>query len=70
MSIISRNPGMDTLVTEVFSMYRVKDATGAIVFGMDTGKWPARWYDAVRLAEAEDAKVEEARDKRKGGGGV
>lgn len=62
MSIISRHRDMDALVTEVFGMYRVKESTGAVLFGPDTGNWPARWYDAIRIAEIEEDRVDTARE--------
>lgn len=48
---------------EVLHAMRMKELSGGTPFGMDTTRWPCRWYDAVRAAGLEDFRVEEARDK-------
>lgn len=54
---------MDSMVTEILNMQRVKEATGAVPFGVDSGKWPGRWYDAVRVGKIEEDRVEIAKDE-------
>ena len=54
---------MEILAYEILSMQRVKDATGSVPFGHDTTKWPVKWFDAVRMAEIENYRFEDARDK-------
>lgn len=63
VSIIHRHAEMNTLLGEVTGAMSVQQTTGAMAFGMDSGKWPARWYDAVMLVNREDDRVETERDK-------
>ena len=63
VSIISRFPQIDMLVTEVIRMTWAHSATGAVPFGHDTAKWPARWVDAVTQAEFEDNRLSKAVDQ-------
>jgi len=63
VSIISRYPEMQALVDDLRESEAVKEATGAFPFGLDSSKWPARWHDAVKIAQIESNRVEIARDK-------
>ena len=69
VSIISRHPQMDAMVTEVFNMQRVKEFTGSVPFGLDCSEWPSRWYDAVRIAKIEEDRAESAKDEVRDGKG-
>ena len=40
---------------------RTRDAAGAVLFGTDTQHWPAWWWDAVTIAEAQKLAADEAR---------
>jgi hypothetical protein len=42
---------------------RAKEATGATLFGSDAGQWPAWWWDAVTLIEAQHQLIESQRVK-------
>lgn len=53
-------PEAENLVTEILAAENVKTAMGAVVYGMDSSKWPSRWFDAVRLAEGEERQIENA----------
>ncbi len=48
------------LVQQIAAAQHVKDATGAVLYGPDSGKWDARYFDAVRLIQIEDIKVQNA----------
>lgn len=63
VSLISRHPVMDSLVSEIMSMNCVREASGAVPYGADTAKWPARWHDAVQIAEIERSRTEIAKDR-------
>lgn len=63
VSVVSRFPEMDMLAQDVLYMHGVQETTGAVPYGTDSGKWPVRWYDAVRLAAVESKLVEQARDR-------
>ncbi len=63
VSIIHRHPEMEVLVTEIFGMMRTHASTGASPFGPDSNKWPVKWYDAVRLAEIENIRIDDERDQ-------
>ena len=45
MSLIT--PRSMWLVQLLCSQSRVKEATGAALFGPHSGRWPAWWFDAV-----------------------
>lgn len=63
ISTIYRYPEMDMLVTEILNMVRVKEFTGSVPFGNDSAKWPARWYDAVKISFNEDCRFENEREQ-------
>jgi len=42
---------------------RVKEATGACLFGPDAGRWPAWWVDAVTVIQTQVLLEMEARSK-------
>lgn len=61
-SVTFRYPEMVLLAAEVASMGWLSDVGGSAPFGSDPNKWPARWYDMVKLARIEDSLVDSAKD--------
>ena len=59
------------LVRQLSSQNRVKEATGAALFGPHAGRWPAWWFDSVdtfqRVASMEKEAAEHEIEKRRPG---
>ncbi len=57
------------LVQLLGSQGRVKEATGAALFGPHSGRWPAWWFDAVdvfqRIAVMEKEAADRESDRRR-----
>lgn len=80
VSTLRRQPWgaeLRSMVTEIGKAQRVKELTGAWLGGMDAGKWDARFFDAVEIAEMERKRLDRAIDdacdvvrKRPAGGGL
>lgn len=51
-------PESAALVQEIAAAEHVKEATGAVLFGTDSGRWDARFFDAVRLIHIEDIRIQ------------
>jgi hypothetical protein len=49
VSLLDRHRQLRRLVDIVSTDRAVKNGTGAVMFGPDSGRWPAEWYDAVAL---------------------
>jgi hypothetical protein len=58
VSTVSRHPHMVAMMEEIELANRVKSATGAFPYGMDSTKWPSRWYDGVAMDALEKSRVE------------
>lgn len=39
---------------------RVRKATGGVLYGPDSSKWSARWFDAVDVIQAEIQRIDSA----------
>lgn len=63
VSLMLRHPELDVLASEIINTRDVKEATGAVLFGPDSSRWPVRWYDTWKLAELAEWQVEQARKK-------
>lgn len=63
ISLISRHPEMEMMAVEILNMWSVNSHVGAVPFGPDSTKWPARWHEAVMVAGAEQLRFERARDQ-------
>ena len=63
MSVILRHREMDNLVSDVLNSSLIQSNFGSPVYGTDSSKWPARWFDAVRAATLESRAIERAIDK-------
>lgn len=50
------------LVRDFSRAKRVHGASGGVLYGPDSGKWPARWFDAVDVIESESQKAKMALD--------
>lgn len=48
------------LVQDFLRGQRVREATGGVLYGPDSSEWPARWFDAVDLLQAEVEREERA----------
>jgi len=57
---------MEIAVTEMLGLRRIYAASGATPFGPDCNKWPAKWYDMVRIAEIEEMRIDSEIEKVKG----
>lgn len=62
-SIKARHPEMEVLASEVLNFASIREASGAIPFGSDSNKWPAKWHDIVLASRNEERRVEIARDE-------
>lgn len=62
VSLLHKWTWMDIVVQELLQMSWVTEPTGSPLFGTDSSKWPARWYEFVRAAEIETSRVEEAKE--------
>lgn len=63
-SILHSQPEMVIIAEQVLNIVRTNDAVpGSVPYGPDSNRWPARWYDMIRLASIEGYKVDEAKDK-------
>jgi len=63
MSVILRHREIDSLVTDVLNSSLIQSTFGSPVYGVDSAKWPARWFDAVRMASLENRSIDRAIDK-------
>lgn len=57
VSLITQD-SIDT-VQQFMRAKRVHEGSGGVLYGPDSSRWPARWFDAVELLERE-CKREEA----------
>jgi hypothetical protein len=48
------------LIDQFTRARRVREATGGVLYGSDSTEWPARWFDAVDLIQAEIEREERA----------
>jgi hypothetical protein len=63
VSLVSRFPQIDVQSHEAMTSFFIQEATGAFPFGMDSNKWPCRWYDYVHMAEIEKRRITMAVEK-------
>ena len=57
---------MAILVGEILDAKWLKESMGVAAFGQDASEWDSRLFHAVKLAEIEDRRIEEARDNVRG----
>jgi hypothetical protein len=50
-------------VEELAQAMRVQTETGALPGGTDTARWPARWFDLVRIWKNEHNRIENCRNE-------
>ena len=48
------------LIAEFIRARRVREASGGVLYGPDAARWPARWFDAVDVLQAEVMREEAA----------
>lgn len=54
---------MVQLVSEIYVANEVQKKAGAFPGGLDSRKWPARWFDAVLMYGRETSRVQDAYDQ-------
>jgi hypothetical protein len=61
VSLLSKSPELRSLVLLDAKNRQAQRATGATMFGPDSGRWPAVWFDAVSALQSARDEEEAAR---------